>query len=120
MFANTFIEGKRSNYWENSVNRKSFFDEFAVNHGFDPLVPSNWYSISRELILQQNVYFIICLNFLKFIFSFFRYHLHKIFLKGGFSVLKHYENLNHALREVYPDIGLDPNYNFRKGTIMKL
>lgn len=29
-------------------NRKSFFDSFAKEHGIDPLVPDNWYSILTQ------------------------------------------------------------------------
>lgn len=47
--------GKRSNYWENAANRKSFFDQVAQKMQFDPLVPENWYSVTREIILQFEV-----------------------------------------------------------------
>jgi len=33
-------------FWEEAVNRKEFFDSFARNNQFDPLLPRNWYSIS--------------------------------------------------------------------------
>eukprot|EP00026_Physarum_polycephalum_P002130 Phypoly_transcript_02134.p1 GENE.Phypoly_transcript_02134~~Phypoly_transcript_02134.p1 ORF type:complete len:738 (+),score=96.58 Phypoly_transcript_02134:691-2904(+) len=80
---------KRSSYWENSANRKLFFDEFAKSQNFDPLVRENWYSVTRETILQHD---------------------------GGVTVLKYYQNLRDALTQIYPHIGLDFTYKFRKGS----
>lgn len=40
-------------FYLNSNNRKKFFLEFARYHNFDPLVASNWYSISHAQILHN-------------------------------------------------------------------
>lgn len=45
-------------YWyskkENNVRR--FFEEYAQSNGFDPLVPDNWYSVSRQSVLDTKVF----------------------------------------------------------------
>ena len=40
-------------YWHNVDNHRDFFDRFAVQHKFDPLIPKNWYQINRETILKK-------------------------------------------------------------------
>lgn len=42
-------------YWEEILNRKDFFNNFAQRHAFDPLIPENWYSVSTEAILGMEV-----------------------------------------------------------------
>lgn len=36
--------------WRDSSNHKSFFDGIAVQHNFDPLIPTNWYAFSPYAI----------------------------------------------------------------------
>ena len=43
------------NHWVKIENRRHFFDHFAAVNKFDPLVPANWYSISRERFLRAKV-----------------------------------------------------------------
>jgi hypothetical protein len=47
---------KTSKYWMDTHNRKAFFLEFAKSKNFDPLLPENWYAISRKEILQFKVH----------------------------------------------------------------
>lgn len=42
-------------YWNNRENRKHFFDLFAENRNFDPLVAGNWYKISKLAITKEQV-----------------------------------------------------------------
>ena len=35
--------------------RRQFFDDFARAANFDPLSPSNWYSVKLESILEKKV-----------------------------------------------------------------
>jgi hypothetical protein len=42
--------------WQYPQKRRTFFEKFALLRAFDPLVPSNWYSISLESILEQKVF----------------------------------------------------------------
>eukprot|EP00026_Physarum_polycephalum_P003660 Phypoly_transcript_03673.p1 GENE.Phypoly_transcript_03673~~Phypoly_transcript_03673.p1 ORF type:complete len:675 (+),score=95.36 Phypoly_transcript_03673:213-2237(+) len=68
-----------SGHWSDRANRKQFFDAFARENHFDPLVSENWYSVSRQAVLS----------------------------KPGSSVLEYYDrSLVKALEDVYPDIGL--------------
>lgn len=39
-------------------NRKQFFVSYAREHGFDPLIPENWYSVDPKSILNDKVYFL--------------------------------------------------------------
>ena len=36
-------------------SRKKFFEDYASTNGFDPLIPENWYSQSRQQILAFKV-----------------------------------------------------------------
>jgi hypothetical protein len=38
--------------WTKPENRRQFFDDFAALREFDPLVPSNWYSIGYHDIMK--------------------------------------------------------------------
>lgn len=42
MFNNDYL----ALYWKYDENRKKFFEKFAKNHKFDPLLAENWYNIS--------------------------------------------------------------------------
>jgi hypothetical protein len=57
------------NYWHNPLNRRSFFDSYARAMGFDPLIASNWYSVTTAAVLRHPVsityfvYFYVFYNF---------------------------------------------------------
>jgi len=70
-----FLRAPR-NCWAVRENRKKFFNSFAKDNLFDPNIPENWYSISKEDILK---------------------------VKSGISVLQHYKgSLPEALLDIYP------------------
>eukprot|EP00026_Physarum_polycephalum_P000781 Phypoly_transcript_00782.p1 GENE.Phypoly_transcript_00782~~Phypoly_transcript_00782.p1 ORF type:complete len:944 (+),score=105.33 Phypoly_transcript_00782:1215-4046(+) len=70
------------NFWANSANRRSFFDEFAKKYKFDPLNPENWYLKSfRDFEQEKKV--------------------------GGLISGFYRGSVITALLDVYPDIGLD-------------
>jgi hypothetical protein len=43
------------NYWQDATHRREFFDKLASKKGFDPLIPDNWYSLSKETIINEKV-----------------------------------------------------------------
>lgn len=43
------------NYWWDITNRRTFFENFANTHNFDPLVPNNWYTASFGQVLAIKV-----------------------------------------------------------------
>eukprot|EP00026_Physarum_polycephalum_P000389 Phypoly_transcript_00389.p1 GENE.Phypoly_transcript_00389~~Phypoly_transcript_00389.p1 ORF type:complete len:1231 (+),score=194.32 Phypoly_transcript_00389:52-3744(+) len=65
---------------ENKMERRKFFEEFAQERNFDPLVPANWYQISNEEIMRA---------------------------RGVHGVLAHYSGIVRALMDIFPEIGLD-------------
>jgi len=68
-------------HWAEEDNRKQFFDQFAKDNEFDPLVASNWYTVTTAMVIPR---------------------------KGGKSVLEYYGgSFAKALLQLYPDIGLD-------------
>eukprot|EP00026_Physarum_polycephalum_P000668 Phypoly_transcript_00669.p1 GENE.Phypoly_transcript_00669~~Phypoly_transcript_00669.p1 ORF type:complete len:889 (+),score=100.09 Phypoly_transcript_00669:213-2879(+) len=74
------FESRGRAFWTSPANRRKYFDDFARHHGFDPLVHENWYSISvAQLAAYKRIDFL------------YRYH----------------KNLQDALTQLYPDIGLD-------------
>lgn len=42
-------------YWHNESNRRKVFDDIAASRGFDPLIPSYWYTFSTEDIQNEKV-----------------------------------------------------------------
>eukprot|EP00026_Physarum_polycephalum_P001959 Phypoly_transcript_01963.p1 GENE.Phypoly_transcript_01963~~Phypoly_transcript_01963.p1 ORF type:complete len:985 (-),score=156.37 Phypoly_transcript_01963:23-2977(-) len=70
-------------YWTSEKGKKmrEFFVTYAKNCGFDPLIPQNWYFVSKS-----------------------EFEL----VKGASSILAHFDNsLTKALIRVFPEIGLD-------------
>lgn len=68
-------------FWEDTNNQREFFKNFASKAGFDYKIPSNWYSISNNQILQA---------------------------KGGESILKHYnKSMATAMQALFPEMALD-------------
>lgn len=49
-FDKNFLQGLAS--WDTPESRRSFFEQYSQNNGFDPLVATNWYSQSRKKILS--------------------------------------------------------------------
>jgi hypothetical protein len=46
---------KSGAHWQNTANRKRFYEVFARKHGFDPLVLGNWNTVSRNLMRSVEV-----------------------------------------------------------------
>jgi hypothetical protein len=46
-------------YWADISRRKEFFDAFAKEHGFDPLVAENWYKITSQKIEERKVNYML-------------------------------------------------------------
>ena len=42
-------------YWETKENRNNFFNDFARDNHFEPLIATNWYQISKTKLLQKKV-----------------------------------------------------------------
>jgi hypothetical protein len=90
---------KSATQWNKAEDRRKFFEEYALAHKFNPLVPKNWYSEPRERIMSTLVFF--------FLF-FFVFTPTLIILKGAFRVLHHHNrSLAQALRDLFPDIDVD-------------
>eukprot|EP00026_Physarum_polycephalum_P002997 Phypoly_transcript_03006.p1 GENE.Phypoly_transcript_03006~~Phypoly_transcript_03006.p1 ORF type:complete len:734 (+),score=100.03 Phypoly_transcript_03006:377-2578(+) len=72
-----FVHG----YWKSRQNRKDFFDSYAKKLGFDPLIASNWYSVSHDDIAAE---------------------------KGGGTILHLYRSsLMKAVVDIYPEVKFD-------------
>eukprot|EP00026_Physarum_polycephalum_P002000 Phypoly_transcript_02004.p1 GENE.Phypoly_transcript_02004~~Phypoly_transcript_02004.p1 ORF type:complete len:496 (+),score=54.29 Phypoly_transcript_02004:1101-2588(+) len=72
---------KPPQYWTSAANQKQFFDTFAAERNFDPLIPNNWYQYSYKHVCN---------------------------VKGGSTILEyHNQSFIKALREAYPNIVLE-------------
>ena len=60
--------------WQDKQNRRRFFEKYAKENGFDPLVANDWSLISKKHLMATKVH--TCLSFL---FSFFLIYLLFIF-----------------------------------------
>jgi len=67
--------------WNSKYNRRVFFSQYAIKHGFDASNPEHWYKQSREAIMSA---------------------------KGAAGVITYYKrNVTKALLDLFPEIGLD-------------
>ena len=46
---------KIADYWKDLKNRRNFFEEFAKVKRFDALVPTNWYDVSKDDVVEFKV-----------------------------------------------------------------
>lgn len=100
--------GTPSKYWENRYNRRAFFTQYARANGFDPLVPDNWYAVSKNIVLDGKVFIQRCK--IKYLFC----------LKDSIYLLELYNReLIDALVDLFPNIGLDP-CKFAEPSILSL
>jgi len=68
-------------HWLEIGNRRNFFEKFAKDNHFDPLIPTNWYKVPKETIQAT---------------------------KGIVSVLSYYNNsFPRTVKELFTNIGLD-------------
>lgn len=44
--------------WRDPQKRRKFFENFAKENSFDPIVPENWYKQSKKSIMAREVNFI--------------------------------------------------------------
>lgn len=42
--------------WSKPEIRRQFFETYAANNGFNPLVAQNWYTQTREKIMSMKVF----------------------------------------------------------------
>ena len=111
--SSNFISEK---YWEESGNRRRFFDDFAVAKGFDSLIPDSWYNIARDDLIEH-VYTLLpsflCLSppsSLPYSSPFSLASSLTSTKQGGQSVLHYYsDSAVKALLDLYPSIGIDPS-----------
>jgi hypothetical protein len=43
--------------WSVLIERRKFFESYAKQNGFDPLIPENWYNTSTKKLLAKKVLF---------------------------------------------------------------
>lgn len=60
-------------FWKDRKNRRNFFENYAKENGFDPLVPDNWYkhpyiNISQIKVLS-NIFLLFYVFYLKLLLS---------------------------------------------------
>lgn len=79
-----------------ALKRRIFFETFAKEKGFDPLLPENWYSVKYMDIEEIPV----------FVFYLLSRSIY-LLLQGYSGVLQDFRDLSAALTTVFPDIGLD-------------
>jgi hypothetical protein len=103
--------------WRVIGNRRKFFENFAKEHGFDPLVPENWYLRSRKQIANYKVLFIFI--FILILFIYFREYF-LISYQGASRVVAYHKGslFSRALMELFPDIGLDKSKLYYLSTLV--
>jgi len=88
-------EGK---YWVDARNRRRVFQQFSIEHNFDPLVPENWYTTNIKQFKTFKVAFPTSPLPLFIL-------LHK---KDAKQVLSYYKrDLGKALEHLFPNVGID-------------
>ena len=54
-FSNFFNLASSDGQWATKEGQRKFFDDFARERGFDPLVATNWYNVSCYAIYETKV-----------------------------------------------------------------
>eukprot|EP00026_Physarum_polycephalum_P001704 Phypoly_transcript_01706.p1 GENE.Phypoly_transcript_01706~~Phypoly_transcript_01706.p1 ORF type:complete len:1010 (+),score=136.82 Phypoly_transcript_01706:80-3109(+) len=75
-------------FWGDAKNRRAFFEDFAKQNGFDPLIARNWESVSAKSI--------------------------KVHKNADAVLAKHANNIAKALVDLFPDIRFPKSKFFRK------
>lgn len=84
---------------EKSKEMRMFFEKYAKSNNFDPLVPENWYNISRQEVLSIKVYCAMVSDV-----------NNNSFTKGATAILSSYRgSVKRAIIDLFPEIGLDPS-----------
>ena len=52
-YTNALLSG---NHWLEVAKRRIWFERYAENKGFEPLIPENWYNITLEKINDPEVH----------------------------------------------------------------
>lgn len=80
----------KEKYWADPKNRMKFFEDFAAEKGFDPLLSNNWNDIVKQDVINVKV-----------LVGYISLFIDQ--LQGGVGVLSHYGNsLRKALMDVFP------------------
>lgn len=96
-----FILFNVETHWLYKKNRKKFFEDFAAAYHFDPLNVNNWYSITKDNLL----------NYKKVILSCSLFWLINDYKKGANDVLEYYKgNHEKAILELFPELLYVPSY----------
>jgi hypothetical protein len=97
--------------WVDVGPKRKFFEDYAKEHGFDPLVAENWYIQPRERILSTKVCSLFNLSLspaLSLLSLPFYPHSSLIITKGAFGVIYyHNKNIVEALQYMFPEIDFD-------------
>lgn len=81
-------------YWDEFENRKQFFDSYAAERKFDPLIPENWYKITSEELMQATKVAPMIIS-------------PTDILPQGKVVLLYYNGMGDALQNIYPFLSWD-------------
>ena len=95
--------------WQYQSNRRKFFKDYAQTHGFDPLIPANWYKHKEKILSTKVLYFVFVFVIISilFLFHFFLKFRFNFRSQGVLGVLYYYKNsLTRALMKFFPNIGL--------------
>ena len=87
------------------------FDKFAESNWFDPLLPDNWYKITRSKISSMKVYSLSIIFFFFLLFctiTLVGFLLISFILQGSEMIMSMYgTSLSQTLVQSYPDVDLN-------------
>jgi hypothetical protein len=91
-----FPHSLRKAQWMDAANRRKFFENYAKEQRFDPLISENWYSQRKENIMARKVF---KHNKIK------KAKITVIYLQGAFSVVSYYKcSLSNAIMSLFPEV----------------
>ena len=95
-----YLDARRpKGYWAYLENRRHFFEEFAKEGGFDPLLPESWHNVTASQIRSKKVQ-----PPPPKLFHFKRYESDTYNLKGA-SLLSLFDgSLHNALAQTFPEL----------------
>jgi hypothetical protein len=90
-------------FWGKIENRRKFFEQYAKQNGFDPLIPTNWYVQFKHNILATKV--ILEFTYARALHYFTRYLT--LFQGAQRAISYHRHSISRALLDLFPNIGLE-------------
>jgi hypothetical protein len=67
-------------YWQDPIHKRNFFEELARKRKFNPRLPSNWYTITADIVVNEKVFLINIIYIIILIINLIRRSMKRFYL----------------------------------------